>query len=897
MRAKITASILLPLFLSLQAAAQLYTVGDDPGSTRWNSVTTNDFKLIYPSGLDSLAGSYARSLEKLSSTVSLTIGCKPNCNYRKPMPAILHTQTSYSNGVVTWCPRRVDFLTVPDPYNPLPMKWEDQLVVHELRHVAQMQFGRDRHYEWLYYVTGEFWSGALAAIYPGQAFLEGDAVVAETEFSQSGRGRSASFLEYYKASFLAGERRDFWKWRYGSEKFYTPDHYRAGYLMIAGPRYLYDEPLFTQKYFDRIRRYGLPFWNFDKTVKEVSGGSNLRKTFAAMTDTLTTMWTSDSAARAPFMPVEVLTRPSRLFTEYTRNLVIGSDIYSIRSGIDASASLVRIDTTGKVTNLGAFSSGTSRLAANPLPARFYWTELRVDPRWSLRNSSVVRYRDAEGNIRDLTGTGRRLFNPSVNADGTLLSVTEYLADGQSALVVMDPFSGESITKKMPHGLQITETAWENDSSIIAVGIDGEGAGLYRISEKGLSVVLAPQHACLKSLTAGPERHIHFISDLNGTDELYRIGDGDEIFRVTNTLMGISSPAFSEDGYLYYSSLRKDGRMLCRTAVKDLPVSKADFSERAKWPIADKLSAQMESLPLPDADTLVSEPSRYVKAAHLFKFHSWIPVYAEYDAISSMSMETIQKKAGLGAMAFFQNELGTMSGYVGYNAWTPGLGWRNYLHASFTYSGLYPVFEGQFNVGKENSASLRTYIPFNFSSGGWQRGVIPQAKVFVGPDGFGWSAALRAYTMRPTAPSGLYPRVGVGAEVLYGSSTKAASLYCYLPGILRTHGIKATTVVQQLSEYNASQTAVYYALPIANLDWSFMCPVFYVKNLELTAKYVYTYLWNEKGRGNYSTVGGSLALHLANLAFVPFDTRIGLGYECCPTLEKKHYFNLVFSIDL
>ena len=69
------------------------------------------------------------------------------------------------------------------------------------------------------------------------SLLEGSAVIAETEGTLSGRGRTADFLEYYRVATGSGQRRNFYQWRYGSISRYTPDYYRAGYIAMSGDNY------------------------------------------------------------------------------------------------------------------------------------------------------------------------------------------------------------------------------------------------------------------------------------------------------------------------------------------------------------------------------------------------------------------------------------------------------------------------------------------------------------------------------------------------------------------------------------------------------------------------------------------------------------------------------------
>ncbi|MBQ2230008.1 MAG: hypothetical protein II424_06290, partial [Bacteroidales bacterium] len=256
-------SLVAAIFMALPAAAQFYSLGSEPAGVKWYHLRTADFDVIYPKGLDSLARVYASTLERYKMPVGATAGYYPNQLYSKRLPVILHPWTANSNGMVAWTPRRMELLTTPTSVAPMPQPWEEHLVSHESRHVAQMQFVNEKPYRVASWFLGELTAGAVSAIYCGPSFFEGDAVAAETELSTTGRGRSASFLEYYRAAFREGDTRDFWRWRYGSLKYYTPDYYKVGYITMAGLRSVYDCPDFTARYYERLFRgkWPLPFFN------------------------------------------------------------------------------------------------------------------------------------------------------------------------------------------------------------------------------------------------------------------------------------------------------------------------------------------------------------------------------------------------------------------------------------------------------------------------------------------------------------------------------------------------------------------------------------------------------------------------------------------------------------
>ena len=171
-------------------SAQFYVTGDDPGRLKWNYIDTDSYRIIYPSESDSLAHVYARKLEKFKVPVSRSSGYITGEGDGKLMPVVLHTYNG-SNGSVAWAPKRMDFFTLPNAYDVEPLPWSTMLSVHESRHVTQMQFGMTNVQKPFNYVFGEMWNILVSILYPNMYFIEGDAVIAETALTKSGRGRTA----------------------------------------------------------------------------------------------------------------------------------------------------------------------------------------------------------------------------------------------------------------------------------------------------------------------------------------------------------------------------------------------------------------------------------------------------------------------------------------------------------------------------------------------------------------------------------------------------------------------------------------------------------------------------------------------------------------------------------
>ena len=933
--------------LCIRAQGQFYNAGNEPASIKWSRITTQSYNVIYPRGLDSLAWEYATELERVKKPVSGSLGFVPNESYGTPLPVILHPYSVRANGFVSWCPRRMELYTVPDYYAPEPLQWIRQLSIHESRHAAQMQPYAEGKLKFLRMIVGDISPGLLCGMLGGPSAMEGDAVVAETALTQSGRGRSADFLEYMRACFNDGEFRNYYQWRYGSIKNYCPDYYKIGYVMAAG-----------------MREYcGFGDWPFFSMTKRFN------RSFPAISDTLATVWRREADSRAPFMPCGSVTKPENRFIEYTSLCPYGVNIIARRNGIQEAATIGRISPSTGWIKLGSSAASASRIKCNPDSGILYWSEDRSSHRWDMISYSEIRSLNLyTGSIKNLTRK-TRYFNPSVSEDGKLLAVSQSLENGESAVMVLDAASGRDLySYPAPKELQVLETTWLNDN-IYASALGPDGIGIYFVST--FQAVLEPQPAKIKEIDTHDGR-IVFVSDRNGVNELYALyPETGKVMQITSSRQGSSDHIFLKDS-LYYTSLEPKGRMILRTAVKDLAEKEVSYSDLHSYVMADSLS-NAEPLRIEgDPDTSEWEIKPYSRLGHSLRFHSWLPFYGNTDIIESLSVSGLMTYCGLGVSGYFQNDLSTLQGFAGYSAWTPAGGWANAGHLRLTYSGLVPVFEVSSDISDEGAYTtavildeenkkygfesslnspvsvnfkLRTYVPLDFSSNGWSRGIIPQARWTFSNDLIDFdgisncnnslSASIRAYSVRNTSYSNMYPRWGIGVEGGYCTRPGLRNLlvdnmygyaYAYVPGILKTHGIKlsalcernlgnavmvspfanvaprgGSSLASELAKYRRhGRFTIDYAMPFAPVDWSFFSPFTYVRNFELITHYDLAYYVSSKsGSGSESSVGADIVAKLGNVLSLPFDTRIGVS--CCylfGDLEvKPFYVGMVFSVDI
>ena len=864
------------LFLPLTASAQFYVTGDDPGKLKWNYIDTESYRVIYPQGADSLARVYGRKLEKYKVPVSRTSGYITGEGDGKIMPVVMHAYND-ANGSVAWAPKRMDLFTVPSAYNPEPLPWSTMLSVHESRHVTQMQFGLTEKQKPGKWFLGQGWNIVTFLLYPGSAQTEGDAVIAETALTPSGRGRTADFLNYFWVAFDQGDFRGWFKWRYVSQLRYSPTYYALGYMTMGGFRYMYERPYVMSEALHMVASHPGKIGCLYDINKMVTG-----KTWEGMwqdvSHSMYDLWKSDADRRAPYIPSERVLPESRRYTDYTDNLVIGSDLYTIKEGHVHTPALVRIDSTGKEHFVSSYPHVASAPKWDGSTGRIYWSETVPDERWTLKSDSKIRYiKNGRGAKRTLSGK-ELLYNP-VHSSGMIAAV-RYHNDGHSSLELLESASGKVLMDiPAPDTLQLVEAAWL-ENKVYVTAISENGYGIYR-ADASWTCILGPQPVMMKDFISYGDELI-FTCDRTGVNELYHFNPlTGSLVQKTSTRYGASDFQYSEDGkILYYSSQTLMGKHLFRTPADSLLNRKVRFDSLYRYHIAERIKEQETeaakaqgyeaAVTIKDEDVRISEPKRYRKVPHMFNLHTWFPAYVSVDNImNNLSFDPLWQVLSLGVSGVFQNNLATAVGEAGYSAHKDPYNkakWRHSGHIKFTYSGLYPIFQFSFDINDRGArqyskltdvstgylygvsshelkspyiqGKVSMYIPFNFTSGGWSKGLIPRLSYTITNDIFDtgsvlmergekydlsmkndafagyvngkkvirqyMSGSVRAYTMRPVANSQVYPRWGIGAEAGVSSSLESYKVfspmgyvygYGYVPGVIRTHGIKLSAMWQ------------------------------------------------------------------------------------------------------
>jgi hypothetical protein len=933
-------------------SGQFYEKGEDPSFIHWKQIRTSNYQIIFPESYQEEAQRLANILEYAYNYVSFSLKNKP-----RKISVIIHNYSTRFNGFVAWAPKRMELYPTP-PQDIYPHDALEQLALHELRHVVQVDKLHQGLTRILYYILGEMATGAISGMLPIW-YLEGDAVATETALSRTGRGRLPAFeMKLRSLSLEKGEVYNYDKAYLGSYKDYVPNYYEYGYQMIAYSR----------------QKYGNQWW--DRSLKYVARnpylinpihfslysnlGLNKRRLYDATFRELASLW-QENASSIQYSTFDTLnTRAEKVYTSYRFPQYLNdSIIIAEKFSLDKISRFIAIDRHGneEVLHKPGFHDPV-RLSVGK--QWIVWSEIMPDARWSNRDYSVIKKFDLSTN-RETTLTHRsRFFSPVISPDGSEIMVIENTIQNKENILFLDTENGEVIRSiPVPGKYHCMMPVWDQEQEniyLIVLGPKGKNLQKVNLQSKTWEFLSEPGYDDILNIAYHPE-YLFYHSSHSGIDNIYAIDLASKTeYRITSSGNGAFDVAVSPDGKkLVFSDYTASGYNLA-----EMPINKSHFlkldsviRKRVSWDeaLASQEAAVLESSDYPEK---AYEVKPYRKISHLFQFHSWAPFYTDLEKID---LDNFQISPGI--MLLSQNKLSTLISSISYT-------YKDNYHQLFstvTYKGLVPAFDLSLNYGgaplvisdsagvstSNISFTSRVYVPLNLTQNRFVRGIYPSFEteyrnLYIYDDEAGsfekglWTNRYRlyAYNYQKLAHRDIQPRWGQLFDISYSGnrfngSDQGSSYYVkvglYLPGLLTNHGIKVTGGMEKrlntrrMFYYNALNMPRGYSpslvVPLAekfeNFTGEYFLPlwypdinissILYFKRLRGSIFYDYSRgkMFNSEtssfnqSYSSYASTGGSLVVDLHFLR-IRFPISLGVEYAYLPNLNLNRY-SLIFNINV
>jgi len=807
--------VLLFIFLFSQVTfAQYYDTGEDPASLKWMQIKTDHFTVIYPKSYGSGGISFAKALDEAYLKLNFLFPEK-----RVKIPVIIHSFSSNSNGYVAWAPRRMEIYPTPKQ-NSIPLDPHEQLAIHELTHVLQMESLNSGFSKVMSFILGEQAIGAVSSLIP-LWYFEGGAVYAESVLTESGRGRIPSFQKQLKA--IAVEKGGMYNYDRilnGSYRDYIPNYYQSGYQMVTWALANYDPQIWNKTLFYTGNQ---PF-TLNPVNISLSRSASLTKKqlFKETFDSLGAIWTKD-VSKNNDIPYEILNPDKKgKYINYYSPLYVSTDtILAIKTSLSVPPAFVLINPSEKsekkIHTPGQLdpwfiSYGNSKLV---------WVESQSDHRWENRNYSVIKRMDLNsGKVTRLSRRSRYLA-ASVSPDGSKIAAIENTINNINNVVFIDTETGTILQSvPSPENVYLQHPQWaEGDEIVTVIALTDKGEGIlsYNLNSQQWRTHVESGRADLQSSFLRNDS-LFFTSSLSGTENIYLQTPDGYIQALTRSRFGAIDLCLRGEKILFsdYSSI---GNNISSTSLDLVSGGVTNYMSSSSF-LINRSTIPPQSIENVSDKEYCPEP--YRKWQHLFKFHSWMPFYADIEEIKT---DPASIRPGVSLMT--QNHLSTLISSIGYE-YSPE---KNHVfHSRITWKGWYPIVESRLDWGNSPkiakmgesvsdpseirpglSFSNAFYIPFRFSSGAFTEFIRPSFTTDYRND-YIYSSDNETYDYGQTIISGrlyfsnyhrssvraIYPRwaqtfdlnysFAPFDEEIYGSLMSLKTSF-YFPGIFPNNGIK------------------------------------------------------------------------------------------------------------
>lgn len=669
---RLTLFLVIAVWVYVPAFSQSTTVLENNPNLRWKQVKTPNFRVIFPTGFETQALRMANTFEHIRVPESKTLGGAP-----RPVSVVLQNQSAISNGFVSITPRRSEFFTMPTQNYNLQgnLDWLDLLATHEYRHIVQFHQANRGFNKALYYLFGASTLSVMNYIAVPQWFWEGDAVLTETEFTKSGRGRIPYFDLVFRTNLQEGKSFNYNKQYLRSYKHNIADHYVLGYHMV---KYLRTRTGNENAWNNITRRaWSTPFlpFTFSRSIKKETG-LYVKDLYAEMARDLQKEWQAKQQNLQPTPFDRVHQRKSAAYTDYQFPQLVGVDsVVVVKSGIGDVEELVLLTPTGekKILTLGPYNR-TGMLSVSQ--GKIVWNEYRFDPRWRVKTFSVIVAYDLKTKLRKQVTAKSRYASAALSPDGNQIATVETGADYQSNLVILDYETGAVLkTFENAENDFIAMPRWsKSGKSIVTLATNKKGKAMVEFDlESGDRKNLTPYTDQNVGHPVPHGGYIFYNAPLSDVDNIFAwdVTTGNH-YQVTESRYGAFNPEVSADGkYLYYNEQGRDGFDVVRAEI-----AMATWKQIDVWKENISFEENKNDL-LADVPEEKYEIKNYSRTAHLINPYSW-----------GAYVDNSLTEVDIGITS--RDILSTMSLNAGYmfdiNERTGS--WR----AGLSYQGAYPILD-------------------------------------------------------------------------------------------------------------------------------------------------------------------------------------------------------------
>lgn len=704
---KFLGAIFLAYFCT-QTFAQNFTLDQSSSSVEWETISNNYVKLIYPNNLKQESIYIANLINHYSNVVGLSY----NIYSPKKFTLVLRPELSSPNGFVGFGPRRSEWFSSSSFSTFVgSSEWYQTLAIHEYRHVIQL----DKYSSTIVNV-GDLLFGDLGKtflLFSGLQpwVLEGDAVWAETKYTDAGRGRSPYFLARLKALVLSNDIPTYNELVNGTYNTSLPNHYVFGYMLISSATNKYGED-FWNKVLMKVASSPHPFRLYCAFKEEA--GISFYDFYDLTIKELRLLWGKDLISNQQKSEFRLNKYPFKS----------GNIIYYLRKDLDSHWSIFKRenDKSDKISEI-AFIEALSHFHIERNLATF--VEFNVDKRYAYKGSSDIVVIDLNSKIKTRLTSGQRFYNPRFNKDASKIIAVHFRDDHKWSLAEIN-LEGKITREFLIPNFKFSEAAYISDNEVVAITNDLRGyKSIQKINldSKQTQVILEPSRNNIYSLNVDNKNNLYFEAQFKGYVNIFNfdLNNSNILKQCTYEKIAAYSP-FSDGENLYFSTQDSNGTKIAQVQTSKCEIINRDSLINFNY-LTNSPSDNYNKFPIQNFDEQVEmyskEASNYKPQTYgdfdsrLFTPHSWNFFGARGFILSGTTnnyLRTMGINATIGRDAEEKEIYGELS--IDYKKYYPlfnlSIGSRNRSVDIYNYS-----YDLEWN---EKEAKFTTILPYSFSSG-------------------------------------------------------------------------------------------------------------------------------------------------------------------------------------
>jgi len=682
------------VFLLLIVFSSTFLFSDYSFFTNWKYIESEQFKVVYIEGNDKAAQRVLNTFETVYPHLIKTIPVK-----KEKFTIFLKNEGTISNGFVTPYNARSEFFQTPSQDNFFGTNsFLDELVVHEGRHVIQMRKANHG----FTYLTSLFGGQRLQAAFSFWSIpdwvMEGDAVNIETALTNSGRGRLPSFTMGLKALILE-KKKDytFTEIDMPSYKFYKPNHYVYGHLMMAYIKKKYGSKIPVRTLLRSSWFSFVPF-AYSMSLKGLVN-ENEDSIYYSTIKEMKKLW-QEQIKKISITDAKILNERKEDYISY-RYPQYSDDgcIIAQKSSFSNLRQIVKICSleekiiSEKFTNpyLTSFS-----LNKNLITYSDFVPDLRFHEMMAGKSNSEVGYYDMTKKELVSFDKYKRLFAPVISKSMKYLATIRQSKNNKSSLMIFDLNTKKLIKEIKPNQNEFWQNPkWAKDEDVIyltAIHSFSKGKAMLKIDidlEKITTILPYGNINFYSPIKHG--NYIFYSAEYSGIDNIYAYDiSKKKIFQVTSRKYGAFFPDVSSDGKrLLFSDYTSNGYQVAEMKLlpkKWIPLEKIRKVHINYYEPLVKQEAGGDVLK--NVSNNSYEVKNYTGIDSLFNFHSW-------------GLNGVIDKNNLPLVLISENALNNIEFILNYNY--SRIMNVHYSNVQISYMGFYPKVGFAGGYGYQSSA--------------------------------------------------------------------------------------------------------------------------------------------------------------------------------------------------